>query len=97
MRLDGRAEKRVAMAIPVCLVIVNKLQVAEQAITVNVSSYGARVLTKRRWYPNEQARLARSSGEFRAQTKVVYCEPLTDGHFCIGLKFHSPILDWLPI
>lgn len=97
MRLDGRTEKRVTMAIPVCLVVADTLHIAEQAITVNVSSCGARVLTRRRWYPDEKPRLARSSGEFRAQTRIVYCEPLTDGHFCVGLQFHSPILDWLPI
>jgi len=97
MRLDGRNEKRVTMAIPVCLVTAEELLVAEQAMTVNVSSQGARVVTRRRWHPKEQPRLASASGEFRAQAKVVYCEPLPGGHFCIGLKFISAIIDWEPI
>ena len=96
MRLDGRNEKRVTMAIPVCLVTADELLVAEQAITVNVSSRGARVMTRRRWQPKEQPRLASESGEFRTHTKVVYCEPLPSGHFCIGLKFISAITDWEP-
>jgi PilZ domain-containing protein len=97
MRLDGRNEKRVPMAVPVCLVVTEKLLVADQAMTVNVSPHGARVLTKRRWQPEEQPRLASSSGEPRTQAKIVYCEPLTDGHFCVGLQFLSPITDWKPM
>jgi hypothetical protein len=94
MRLDGRNEKRVTMAIPVCLVTAKKLLVADRAITVNVSSQGARVVTRRRWQPEEEPQLALSSGDLRTQAKVVYCEPLADGHFCIGLKFLSAIMDW---
>jgi PilZ domain len=94
MRLDGRNEKRVTMAIPVCLVIAKELLVAEEAMTVNVSTRGARVVTRRRWHPKEQPRLDSASGEFRVHTKVVYCEPLPTGHFCIGLRFLSPIKDW---
>lgn len=94
MRLDGRNEKRVTMAVPVCLVTAEELLVAEQATTVNVSSQGARVVTRRRWNPKEQPRLASAGGEFRAHTKVVYCEPLPSGHFCIGLRFISATVDW---
>lgn len=93
MRLGGRTEKRVTMAIPVCLVPAEKLHVAEQAMTVNVSPHGARVVTRRRWQPEEQPRLALRSGEFRTQAKVVYCEQMRDGHFCIGLKFQSDFVD----
>jgi hypothetical protein len=93
MRLDGRSEKRVTMAIPVCLVVVEKLLFADQAMTVNVSSQGARVVTRRRWQPEEQPRLALSSGEIRTQAKIVYCEPSADGRYCVGLQF-SAIMDW---
>ena len=94
MRLDGRTEKRVTLAIPVCLGAAEKLHVAEQAMTVNVSPHGARVVTRHRWQSEEQARLASRSGEFQTQAKVVYCQPLTDGHFCIGLQFQSVFMDW---
>jgi len=45
--LHGRVEKRVAMAVPVDLVIADEMLVAERVITVNVSPHGARVVTKR--------------------------------------------------
>lgn len=48
MTLDGRIEKRVPMALPVDLVIADKMLLAERVVTVNVSPHGARVLTKRR-------------------------------------------------
>jgi hypothetical protein len=96
MRLDGRNEKRVTMAIPVCLVTAEQLLFADQAMTVNVSSHGARVVTRRRWQPKEQPQLASASGEFRAHAKVVYCEPLPSGHFCIGLRFVSAVIQWEP-
>ncbi|HEY6387396.1 MAG TPA: PilZ domain-containing protein [Candidatus Acidoferrum sp.] len=95
-RLDGRNEKRVMMAVPICLVTTGRLIIADQAMTVNVSPHGARVVTTRRWRPKEQPRLALSSGEIRTQAKIVYSEPLADGHFCIGLKFLSAIMDWKP-
>ena len=94
MRFDGRNEKRVTMAIPVCLVTAKKLLFADQALTVNVSPHGARVVTRRRWHPEEEPRLASSSGELEAQAKVVYCEPLADGQFCIGLQFSSAKINW---
>jgi hypothetical protein len=84
------------MAIPVCLVIAEKLLFADQAMTANVSSHGARIITRRRWQLEERPRLASSSGELLAQAKVVYCEPLTDGRFCIGLQFRSAIMNWKP-
>jgi hypothetical protein len=97
MRLEGRIEKRVTMAIPVRLVAAEKPNVAEQAMTVNVSSRGARISTRRRWQPEEEPRLALSSGEIRARAKVVYCETLADGGFCIGLKFPSANMKWDPV
>jgi PilZ domain len=94
MRFDGRTEKRVTIAIPVRLAAAEKLHVAEQAMTVNVSAHGARVVTSRRWQPEERPRIASRSGEFRTQAKVVYCEPLADGRFCVGLQFRPGLMDW---
>jgi len=94
MRLDGRNEKRVTMAIAVCLAIAKDLLFAYQAMTVNVSPHGARIITRRRWQLEERPRLASSSGELGAPAQVIYCEPLTNGHYCIGLRFPSAITDW---
>ena len=91
---DGRIEKRVPMAVPVDLVIAGETLVAERVVTVNVSPHGARVVTKRRWRDEERPWLASLRSYFRLQAKVVYCQPLTNGAFCVGLKFRASFIDW---
>jgi hypothetical protein len=92
--LDGRIEKRIPMVLPVDLVIAEEMLVSERAVTVNVSPHGARVVTKRRWRPEEQPWLASLTSYFRLQGSVVYCQPLTSGDFCVGLKFRASFTGW---
>jgi hypothetical protein len=94
MPLDGRIEKRVPMAVPVDLVIAEEMLVVERIVTVNVSPHGARVVTKRRWRTEEQPWLASLTSYFRLQGSVVYCQPLKNGDFCVGLKFRASFIDW---
>jgi hypothetical protein len=91
--LEGRIEKRTPMAVPVYLLPAEQLFLAERAVTVNVSPRGARVVTKRRWQAEEQPWLASLFNQFRLQARVVYCQPLTDGHFCVGLSFQSDLIN----
>ncbi len=94
MPLDGRIEKRIPMAVPVDLVMAEEMLVAERVVTVNVSPHGARVVTKRRWRAGEQPWLASLTSYFRLQGCVVYCQPHTNGDFCVGLKFRASAIDW---
>jgi hypothetical protein len=87
MRAEGRAEKRAAAQVPVRLVSAENARTLECATTLNISRFGARVFTNRRWLAGEEVDIASISGEFRRQARVVYCHPLTGGHFCIGLEF----------
>jgi len=54
---------------------------------INLSSGGARVLTANQWRPKDAPGLVLLSGEIQTEAKVIYCEPLPDGRFCIGLQF----------
>jgi hypothetical protein len=94
VRLEGRIEKRVPMAVPVDLVIAGEMLVAERVLTVNVSPHGARVVTKRRWRVDEQPWLASLTSYVRLRGSVVYCQPLRNGDFCVGLKFRTSFIDW---
>jgi hypothetical protein len=94
MPLDGRIEKRISMAVPVDLVIVEEMLFSERVVTVNVSPHGACVVTKRRWRAEEQPWVASLTSYFRLQGSVVYCQPLTNGDFCVGLKFRASFIDW---
>ncbi len=87
--LDGRIEKRSPVAVTVCLVTAEEPLFSETALTVNVSPHGARVLSKRRWQAEDRPWLASLSNEFRVQARVIYCQPLSNGHFCVGLEFPS--------
>jgi len=94
MPSDGRIEKRANVKVPVRLAAVEDAFIAEITTTVDVSRYGARVLTGRRWRPGEQLVLASLSGGFRRQAKVIHCYPLTDRQFCVGLVFDTSIKEW---
>jgi hypothetical protein len=94
MPLDGRIEKRVPMTVPVDLVLAEEMLVAERVVTVNVSPHGARVVTKRHWRAEEQPWLASLTSYFRLRGRVVYCQPLTNGDFCVGLKFLASFIEW---
>ena len=85
--LDGRREKRAPITMPVCLATAEELLFAERAMTINVSAHGARVVSNRRWQAEDRPWLASLSNEFRVRARVIYCHPLTDGHFCVGLGF----------
>ena len=94
MPLGGRTEKRIPLAVPVYLVSTKELRVVEKAMTENVSPHGARVVTKQPWESGEQPRLSRRIGDFQLSAQVVYCQPLTDGNFCVGLEFRSDSMAW---
>ncbi len=91
MRSDGRLEKRAAVKVPVHLLPTENSLVPEMATTVNISRYGARVSTNRRWHPGEQVELISISGEFKRRASVVYCHPTTGGQFCVGLEFDANV------
>lgn len=91
MQSDGRVEKRATVRVPVHIVPVENAFIAETTTTVNISRHGARLLTSRRWRPGEQLALTLLSGEFQRYGRVIYCCPLSDGQFCVGLEFDASI------
>jgi PilZ domain len=94
MRLEGRIEKRVPMAVSVRLISLKESGAAERALTENVSSHGARIITQQRCQPGEQQRIASLSGEFHLSARVVYCQPLPPKGFCVGLEFRERSVNW---
>jgi hypothetical protein len=66
----------------------------EKVVTENVSSHGARVLTRRFWRPAEQLQLAPLSGTSEVPAKVVYCQGLRSGFFRAGLEFQAKSIKW---
>jgi len=87
-------EKRVPLEVRVHLVTDEQLLVADKAITVNVSPHGARVVTKRLWRADEHLWMASLPSDLCLQARVVYCQPLTEGYFCVGLEFRAGFINW---
>lgn len=93
-RSDGRLEKRATVKVPVRIVSVENAFTAETTTTLNISRRGARILATRRWQPEEEVDLTSLAGGFQRLGRVIYCHPLPDGQFCVGLEFGAVIKDW---
>jgi PilZ domain len=67
---------------------------AQEGITENVSPRGARVLTKKPWKPNDRLNVRSLLGNFRSRARVVYCVPVDEGRFAIGLQLFAAAGNW---
>lgn len=95
MKLDGRMEARVAIALPIYLLDAKRAaQPPELALTENVSASGIRVVTKWRREPGEQERVTLLSGEDALAAQVVYCQQAPNSGYCVGLRLKQPCAEW---
>jgi hypothetical protein len=61
-----------------------------ETTTENISTHGARVLTKRALPPQERLLVTSLIGtEEPKPARVVYCQPLAEGVFGVGLQFEK--------
>ena len=69
--------------------------VYEITFTENVSPHGARILSKRRWSPNDSVlvKLPQDGGPSRA--RITYCQPLSGDEFATGLQFSFLVYEWM--
>ena len=84
---SNRGERRIPMEIGVFLEGNRQVPGAESTFTENVSERGARVISVRRWEPNDRLTLTSRSGEFRSTARVAYCQPMQGDGFAIGVEF----------
>jgi hypothetical protein len=89
VRTENRTPKRL-------LVEIYSLENAacEVTSTTNVSAHGARVLTKAAWTPNQDVSLREVSGNFSLRAHIIYCKPLPDRSFSVGLELLQPPENW---
>jgi len=83
----GRLERRIPAIVPVYLTADARQVLAETAFTENVSAHGARILTRRKWSPDERLQIESVRWNFRSTARVTYCEPLPNDEFAVGLEF----------
>jgi hypothetical protein len=89
----GRAEKRIHWEVPMRISRLQKpgpTALVENTTTENVSPNGARVLISRALPPQERLLVTSLIGNDEAKlARVVYCEPLAEGVFGVGLQFEK--------
>lgn len=86
----GRVERRIAKKQVVELVTVGVSPTPRvEAITENVSSWGARVITNSICAPGKLLRLEARDDHLNVPAQVVYCQRLEDGRFAVGLQLDT--------
>jgi PilZ domain len=67
---------------------------AQRGVTENVSARGARVVTSKPWQPNDHVTVRSLLGNLRSRARVVYCQPLGNDSFAIGLELFVSVGEW---
>ena len=67
----------------------------EATLTENVSCHGARVVTKRRWSPNDSVLVKLPQERLPSSARITYCQPLKGDEFAMGLQFSFAVYDWI--
>jgi len=67
----------------------------EITFTENISRHGARVLTKRRWSPNDSVLVKVPQEWSPRRARITYCQPLRGDEFATGLQFSLVVYDWI--
>jgi len=96
LKLDGRMEKRLPIAIVVHLARVQDQPVdgAEVTYTDNVSVHGARVLSNRPWQTGELVQVTSFKDQVPIRGKVAHCQKIGDKRYSIGLNFNGGRVTW---
>jgi hypothetical protein len=91
---DGRREKRMRFETSVTLIRAQEPGVSESALTQNVSPMGTRVLVKSSMAPDQLLYLTSPAVGVRASVRVIYCQPLANGQFAVGLRVQGHPVNW---
>ncbi len=62
----------------------------------NVSPQGTRVTTAKPWEPGAHVELTRPNGQKWARARVVYCQPIGEKRFAVGLNLLTMAVDSSP-
>ncbi len=91
----SRAEKRTSAQVPVDLSSLNLRTPAQDGITENISSRGARIVTARGWRPEDRINVRSLRGNLRSRARVVYCQTIANGTFAVGVELIARTGEWV--
>jgi len=92
--LNGRSEKRIARAVSLEVCLQDETTLKARTVTENVSAHGARVLMSWRLKAGQQVLVSSPREDVRSQAQVVYCQPLAENGFAVGLELSSRVELW---
>jgi len=92
--LLGRSEKRNAAVVTVMLTSSELPFPTEVALTENISSRGARVVSKGLWEKNNSLVIKSLDGGLQSEARVIYRRPIREDVYAIGLELIAPRGDW---
>ena len=67
---------------------------SEIAPTIDISCHGARVVTQRKWRPDEQVSVRSIRGNLYSRARIVHCQPYNDNSYIIGIQMYYPTGNW---
>jgi len=88
-----RMEARIPTRVGLELSDPDKPLIYEITLTENVSRHGARVVTKRRWSPNDSVLVKLPQESLPSRARITYCQPLKGDEFAMGLQFSLLVYD----
>jgi hypothetical protein len=90
-RIEGRIPTRVGLK----LAGPDEPLAYEVTFTENISRHGARVITNRRWRPNDNVLVKLPDECLPSRARITYCQPLKGDEFAMGLEFSLAVYDWI--
>ena len=89
-----RSEKRSAAAVAVMLTSPEPHFPTELTLTENISSRGARVVSKGLWEKNNSLVIKSLEGGLQSEARVIYRQPIREDVYAIGLELIVPRGSW---
>jgi hypothetical protein len=90
----ARYEKRTPSTIAVMLTSRDRAFTTELTLTQNISERGARVLTKKLWWPSDSVVIKSLEGDLQSEARVVYRQTVRENIYAIGLELLEPKGNW---
>ena len=90
----GRSEKRSTAAVTVMLTSPESPFPTELTLTANISSRGARVVSKGLWEKNNSLVIKSLEGGLQSEARVIYRQPIREEVDAIGLELIVPRGSW---
>jgi hypothetical protein len=90
----GRSERRIPKRLAAELSRPNESGLKEMTFTENVSPRGVCVTTVQRWQPGTRMLVTFPQNGIRSQGRIVYCQRVAGGNFCVGLELPWQVQRW---